>query len=347
MPLTALDPLPSEIRQLIFQHLQSTTDKPTLATLACVSRAIYAESIPRLYETVRLNAFNAEAFFGRLISDGLGGIDKEIAAHKPYLKHYVSQLPESLERLSSSRFIPSPIARKLCQLWSTDRVLLEDGLAASYLQLVANETEFDYDTFNVSSYLLGDHLTGSLILGESLARCLILYPQVWSGVSKMLKSCDMAMFTSFCVHLPLDCGGPSAALFYQDIWPTANEFHDIEEMCFHNANPLDLMSDIIGQDVHVFLKPESSQGMISHEIGIGALMFYYLNRSIRVLAQIPDNVYFYNSMFTDVDRVSHQGDNFWDILKVRREKETTDWDVQVKIYGPDEKVVCPACLESV
>ncbi|ODN89740.1 hypothetical protein L198_06434 [Cryptococcus wingfieldii CBS 7118] len=293
MPLTTLDPLPSEVRQLIFQHLQSTTDKPTLATLSCVSRAIYAESIPRLYETVRLNASNAEAFFGRLISDGIGGIDKEIAAHKPYLKHYVSQL----ESLSSSRFIfiPSPIARKLCQLWWTDRVLLEDGPAASFLheaivscehlhrQLVANQDEFDYVASRISSYLFGDQLTGSLILGESLARCLILYPQVWSGVSQMLKSYDMAMFTSFCVHLPPDCGGTSAALFCKDILPTANQLYMIKEICFHSANPLDLMFEVIGEDLHVFLKPESSQDMISHEIGIGALMFHYLDMAINSL----------------------------------------------------------------
>ncbi|TYJ51671.1 hypothetical protein B9479_007742 [Cryptococcus floricola] len=334
MPLTTLDPLPSEIRQRIFQHLQSTTDKPTLSTLACVSRALYAESIPRLYERVRLNASNVEAFFGRLISDGLCGIDKEIAAHKPYLKHYVSQLPETA--VSPSRFIPSPIARKLCQLCWNDSMLLEDGPAASFLheamvscdylhgQLFANQAEFDYNADNISSCLLGERLTGSLILGESLARCLILYPQVWSGVSQMLKSDEVAMVTSFCVHLPPDCGGTSAALFCKDISPRGDP---IERVCFHSANPLDLMFEMSGRDLHVFLKPESSQGMISHEISIGALMFHLLDLALR-LRHPPSKVYFYNSMFTDVDRVSHQGDNFWDSLKSERKMKITHWNVQ-------------------
>ncbi|ODO00377.1 hypothetical protein I350_07013 [Cryptococcus amylolentus CBS 6273] len=122
MALTTRDPLPTEMRDLIFEYLQTTTDKPTLATLARVSRKLYAESIPRLYERVHLTASNAEAFFGRLISDGLSGIDEEIAAHKQHLPHYIRQLWWQDQH---SRFIPCPIARKVRQLWGIGHISLK------------------------------------------------------------------------------------------------------------------------------------------------------------------------------------------------------------------------------
>ncbi|WVQ72249.1 hypothetical protein IAR50_001798 [Cryptococcus sp. DSM 104548] len=126
MTLTTLETLPSEVCRLIFEHLLTTTHKPTLVTLARVSRVLYALSIHRLYEKVRLNGSNAEPFFGCLIAGSQGGVD-EIAAPKPYLSHYIRQFQKAKDFYPSSRFIPSLIAKNLWRLMCSFKMLLSQS----------------------------------------------------------------------------------------------------------------------------------------------------------------------------------------------------------------------------
>ncbi|ODO00372.1 hypothetical protein I350_07008 [Cryptococcus amylolentus CBS 6273] len=219
MSLITLDPLPSEVRSLIFECLQKTTHKPTLASLARVSRSIYAQSIPRLYKRVRLNTLNVEAFFGSLISDGLGGIDREISAHELHVDNYLGQLEANENYILAVSYIPSPIARKNCQIWQTSHVLLEDGTSAAYLQealtsfkylrrqlwnridgLDDDDRDWRMDRFCHSLFFPGTF--DAMILGESLCRCFTLYPEVWKGAYDMLtRDDDLGVFTSLCLHL--------------------------------------------------------------------------------------------------------------------------------------------------
>ncbi|WVQ75521.1 hypothetical protein IAR50_005148 [Cryptococcus sp. DSM 104548] len=52
-PLTTLDPLPNEVRLLVYGHLRRTEEKPVLAKLAGLSRLHYADIIPDLFRRAR------------------------------------------------------------------------------------------------------------------------------------------------------------------------------------------------------------------------------------------------------------------------------------------------------
>ncbi|ODN89748.1 hypothetical protein L198_06442 [Cryptococcus wingfieldii CBS 7118] len=367
MALTTLDPLPSEVRQLIFVYLQTTTDKPTLATLARVSRKLYAQSIPRLYKRVRLNGSNAEAFFGRLIAEGRDGVEREVTAHKAHILHYVSQLARLPNGIPSSHFIPSPIARKLCQIWRTTHIRFEDGPAAMFLleavtslQHLRGQLRANMDGLSgahkeralsgVSKTLLDDYgdASASVVLGEPLARCIIFFPDFWKGVFNLLKGNAMGPFDSICLRLPPNCPNAGATQYCKDMFLSSRWHGNVaKQLCIHNANPLDHMSGKAGKNLHISLLPEGSPGMISHESSIGAFMDHFI-AGVDHLYQIPHNFHFYNSTFTDEDRVSHAGVNFWDRLESEWEGKGSGWDsriVTLTISGPEKKMPCPVCLE--
>ncbi|ODN89745.1 hypothetical protein L198_06439 [Cryptococcus wingfieldii CBS 7118] len=267
MSLITLDRLPSEVRSLILKYLQATAHKPTLSSLVRVSRAMYAKSMTRLYERVRLNASNAEAYFGRLTADGLGAIDEEIALHRPHLIDYIWQLEKENHELPpcASQFIPPPIARKICQIWSTQHLYLEDAPAVFFLQQAATSLEYlrdqlyknldglvdDRDEYLwwISSSVLGNN--ASVALGEPLAKSLILYPKVWEGVAKMLKETKFTKsLYSICLRIPSNCSGPAAVEYYKDMSLTRNlgsmyTTRYIGTLCVHNVNPLEHMPMIV------------------------------------------------------------------------------------------------------
>ncbi|ODN89744.1 hypothetical protein L198_06438 [Cryptococcus wingfieldii CBS 7118] len=365
MSLITLDRLPSEVRSLIFECLQKTTHKPTLSSLMRVSRAMYAKSMPRLYERVRLNASNAEAYFGRLTADGLDAIDEEIALHKPHLIDYIWQLERENFELPpwASQFIPPPIARKICQIWSTQHLFLEDAPAAIFLQQAATSLEYLYGQLYdntdglvddrdecmewISASVLSDD--ASVALGEPLAKSLILYPKVWEGVAKMLKgNYFMDSLDSICLRIPANCSGTAVAQYCKDM-----SSRYIGTFCVHNVNPLEHMSlEVLHENLHIFLRPEGSPGMLSHEASIGAFMSNLLNIGKKSRSLVP-NIHFYNSQYTDVDRVSHQSRGFWNELEEASNVPPDVsgfkfyWPVTLKLYGPEEEVACPNCLETV
>ncbi|TYJ51674.1 hypothetical protein B9479_007745 [Cryptococcus floricola] len=366
-----LDTLPSEVRNLIFEYLQATTHKPTLSSLMRVSREMYAKSMPRLYERVRLNASNAEAYFGRLTEDGLGAIDEEIALHKPHLIDYIWQLEKENDELPpwASQFIPPPIARKICQIWSTQHLFLEDAPAAIFLQQAVTSMEYLHDQLYKNLDGLVDDIdeymewistsvvdnNASVALGEPLAKSLSLYPKVWEGVAEMLKGDDfMKSLYQICLRIPANWPGTAAAQYCKDMLLTENLIpRFIGTFCVHNVNPLELLSMIVvREDLHIFLRPEGSPGMLSHEASIGAFMSNLLNIGKEPPYDLVPNIYFYNSQYTDVDRVSHHSRGFWNELEEARNDPPVSgfkfsWPVTLKLYGPEEEVACPICLETV
>ncbi|ODN89746.1 hypothetical protein L198_06440 [Cryptococcus wingfieldii CBS 7118] len=364
MAIDTLDTLPSEVRNLIFEYLQATTHKPTLSSLMRVSRGMYAKSMPLLYERVRLNASNAEAYFGRLTANGLGAIDEEIASHKPHLSHYIWQLATVDCEPPLPSFVPSPIARKICQIWSTKDVFLEDAPTVAYLQQAATSVLHLYrqleqnldgqveDMKYVSEYVLDD--LESLVLGEPLARSLIHYPKVWESVANTIRE-DIDT-RSLCLRIPADCASASAAQYCRDMLSTNLDPENICVLCIHNANPLDYMFKLnVYESLHFFLRPEDSPGMLSHEASIGAFMSSLLAsiKESQSTLLLPDQIHFYNSQFTAVDRVSHQSWSFWDELeREKKDRAATPgrdlhWPVTLKLFGTDEKVACPVCGETV
>ncbi|ODO00375.1 hypothetical protein I350_07011 [Cryptococcus amylolentus CBS 6273] len=284
MALDTLDPLPPEVRQLIFEYLQATTDKPTLATLARVSRKLYAKSIPCLYKRVNLNGSNAEAFFGRLVAEGRDGVEREVTAHKAHLLHYVSQLERLPDGIPSSHFIP----------WRTTHIRLEDGPAAIFLleavtclrhlrgQLRANMDGLsgarkEQALRGVSKTLLNDCAPASVALGEPLARCIIFFPDFWKDVINLLKGVAMGPIYSICLRLPPNCPNAGASQYCKDMLLSGRLLGNIPgQLCIHNANPLDHMSGKAVSDLHISLLPEGSPGMISHESSIGAFMDHFI-----------------------------------------------------------------------
>ncbi|ODO00373.1 hypothetical protein I350_07009 [Cryptococcus amylolentus CBS 6273] len=340
-----------------------------------VSREMYANSMPRLYQRVRLNASNAEAYFGRLTADGLDAIDEEIALHKPQLIDYIWQLEKEIGDLAPSQFTPPPIARKICQIWSTQHLFLEDAPAAISLQQAATSLEYLHDQLYknldglvddsdkymmwISISVLSDN--ASVALGEPLAKSLILYPKVWEGVAKMLKGDTfMDSLDSICLRIPANCSGTAAAQYCKDMLLTeclSPRYTSIETFCVHNVNPLEHMSmSVVHENLHIFLRPEGSPGMLSHEASIGAFMSNLLNigKKKRSRFRLVPNIHFYNSQYTDADRVSHHNRGFWNELEEARNGPPDgsglkfNWPpVTLKLYGPEEEVACPVCLETV
>ncbi|WVQ72235.1 hypothetical protein IAR50_001784 [Cryptococcus sp. DSM 104548] len=166
MPLDTLDPVASETRKHIFEFLRSTIHKPTLATLARVFRGL------------------------------------------SHFIHYIGQLAPARDGLPSSSFIRSPVARKLRQIRRTKRVFLEDGTAAVFLleamtcfkelcSQLRTDLKLDGLLNDDGTKHKVDVLSGSLfpvprppssfVLGESLARCITLFPAYWDVVLTCLR----------------------------------------------------------------------------------------------------------------------------------------------------------------
>ncbi|WVQ84815.1 hypothetical protein IAT38_006972 [Cryptococcus sp. DSM 104549] len=118
--ITTLDPLPPEIRALIFTSLQShSTPLPVLATVARLSKDTCINTLPLLYHTGTLTRANATRFFF-----GLGGPFGPYARRPDKWDYFWKDAPEEWEE------VQTPVERKLRALGLVQRLYIADIEAA-------------------------------------------------------------------------------------------------------------------------------------------------------------------------------------------------------------------------
>ncbi|WVQ72241.1 hypothetical protein IAR50_001790 [Cryptococcus sp. DSM 104548] len=323
---------------------KGSTSMPTMrkALFGCLMRKAFFGRLMR------------KAFFGRLIADGPRGIDEGIDRNKIHLTHYLVQLVRLDGEWPAFHYVPSPItiARKLLQIWRATHVFLEDVTAACFQQAAVRSFHHlstrSTHTWKASTMVA----TRKSSCCEALSKALTLFSEVWEIILDLAKGKKLDTSSKLCLHLPPKCASVAAYQYCQDMISNRLIATDFEVLCIHHANTLDYTMGAMKVYMRCtsFCSPSILVACSSMKQVLAALMFHYLKIRVSQSDQVPHEICFYNSKFTDVQRVSHQGIDFWAELELSKKAPEGSWwtdSVSLKLFGPDEKMSCPLCGETV